>query len=54
MKNKIARLLFLSLLMASIWLNLSAQAGIPLIKVIVSPDHKDWTYKVNETAKYRP
>lgn len=52
MKNKIARLLFLSLLIASISLNLSAQAGTPLIKVIVSPDHKDWTYKVNETAKF--
>jgi cephalosporin-C deacetylase len=52
MKNKIARLLFLSLLIASISLNLSAQAGTPLIKVIVSPDHKDWTYKVKETAKF--
>jgi cephalosporin-C deacetylase-like acetyl esterase len=38
--------------MASISLNLLAQAGTPLIKVIVSPDHKDWTYKVNETAKF--
>ena len=33
-------------------INAAAQAGTPLIKVIVSPDHKDWTYKVNETAKF--
>ncbi|HUX94903.1 MAG TPA: acetylxylan esterase [Bacteroidales bacterium] len=29
-----------------------SQPGSMLIKVIVSPDHKDWTYKVNETAKF--
>lgn len=28
------------------------QPGSPLFKVIVSPDHKDWTYKVNEEAKF--
>jgi len=35
-------------------LNLAAvsQPVSTLIKVIVSPDHKDWTYKVNETAKF--
>ncbi len=33
-------------------LNIFAQQGTPLVKVIVSPDHKDWTYKVNETAKF--
>ena len=33
-------------------INAAAQAGTPLIKVIVSPDHKDWTYKLNETAKF--
>lgn len=29
-----------------------AQPGSPLYKVIVAPDHKDWTYRVNETAKF--
>lgn len=29
-----------------------AQPGSPLYKVIVSPDHKNWTYKVNETARF--
>ena len=52
MKNKITRLLLQSLLLTSLSLNLFSQAGTPLIKVIVSPDHKDWTYKVNETAKF--
>jgi cephalosporin-C deacetylase-like acetyl esterase len=33
-------------------IQLFAQPATPLVKVIVSPDHKDWTYKVNETAKF--
>jgi len=31
---------------------LAAQPASTLIKVIVAPDHKDWTYKINETAKF--
>lgn len=52
MKNKIAGIIFLSLLLSSFTLNIFSQVGTPLIKVIVSPDHKDWTYKLNETAKF--
>ncbi len=33
-------------------LNLFSQPGTPLIKVIIAPDHVDWTYKVNESAKF--
>ena len=52
MKNKITRLLLQALFLTVLSLNLFSQAGTSLIKVIVSPDHKDWTYKVNETAKF--
>jgi cephalosporin-C deacetylase len=33
-------------------IQLFAQPATSLVKVIVSPDHKDWSYKVNETAKF--
>ena len=33
-------------------IHLFAQPATSLVKVIVSPDHKDWSYKVNETAKF--
>jgi cephalosporin-C deacetylase len=52
MTNKYSKRLFQLLLLVSISLNAVSQSGTPLIKVIVSPDHKDWTYKVNETAKF--
>ncbi len=52
MKNKISRIIILSLLFTAVSLNLFSQYGTPLIKVIVAPDHKDWTYKVGETARF--
>lgn len=52
MKTKIRRLLLQLALIAVLASNAFSQAGTPLIKVIVSPDHKDWTYRVNETAKF--
>jgi len=52
MNKKIATLLFQSVLLTAFALNIYSQAGTPLIKVIVSPDHKDWKYTVNETAKF--
>ena len=52
MKKRIAGLLFQSVLLTAFALNIYSQAGTPLIKVIVSPDHKDWKYTVNETAKF--
>ena len=33
-------------------LNCLSQPATTLVKVIVSPDHKDWTYKVKEQAKF--
>lgn len=52
MKKQIARVVLQILLLTTLSFYASAQYGTPLIKVIVSPDHKDWTYKVNETAKF--
>jgi len=52
MKNKLTRIIILSLLFTVVSLNIFSQYGTPLIKVIVAPDHKDWTYKVSETAKF--
>lgn len=45
--------LFVSaLLISAMFLNVYSQAGTQLIKVIVAPDHQDWTYRVNEKAKF--
>jgi cephalosporin-C deacetylase len=52
MINKIFRLLLQSLLFISLSLTVLSQPPTGLIKVIVSPDHKDWTYKLNEEAKF--
>jgi len=52
MRTKTFRVVVLTIIFATLTLNLLSQAGTPLVKVIVSPDHKDWTYKVNETAKF--
>jgi cephalosporin-C deacetylase len=52
MTNKTSRILIQLLLLTALSLNAASQAGTSLIKVIISPDHKDWTYKVNETAKF--
>ncbi|MCU0461577.1 MAG: acetylxylan esterase [Bacteroidales bacterium] len=52
MTNKISRFLFMLALFSALAINAAAQAGTPLVKVIVSPDHKEWAYKVNETAKF--
>ncbi len=52
MEKKTIRLFTLPLLLFVLCLNLWSQAGTPLIKVIIGPDHKDWTYKVGETARF--
>ena len=51
--KKILKKQTLTLLLLSV-LNIivTAQPATTLIKVIIAPDHKDWTYKVNETAKF--
>lgn len=52
MKNKTFLLLLHYLLCCSLTLSSFAQPVTSLIKVTVTPDHKDWTYRVNETAKF--
>jgi cephalosporin-C deacetylase len=52
MKNKITRLSLQLILLITLSFNALSQPATDLIKVIVSPDHKDWTYKVNEEAKF--
>ncbi|NLA50131.1 MAG: acetylxylan esterase, partial [Bacteroidales bacterium] len=46
------KLLVSAVLVSALFLNVHSQAGTPLIKVIVAPDHQDWTYRVNEKAKF--
>jgi cephalosporin-C deacetylase-like acetyl esterase len=41
-----------SFLIALLGTNLFAQSNIGLVKVIIAPDHKDWTYKTGEQAKF--
>jgi cephalosporin-C deacetylase len=52
MKNKSTRVLLQSILLITLSLNALSQPATSLIKVLISPDHKDWTYKVNEVAKF--
>jgi cephalosporin-C deacetylase len=53
MKNKIKLRIVQSVFFISISLYALSQApATTLVKVIVSPDHKDWNYKLNEEAKF--
>jgi cephalosporin-C deacetylase len=52
MRKMYYRLLLQSLLMIFLSLNALSQPVTSLIKVIISPDRKDWTYKVNQEAKF--
>ena len=52
MKLRITRLFLESLILVTLSLNAIGQSNTGMIKVIVSTDHKDWTYKVNEVAKF--
>ncbi len=49
---KIKRLIILSAILIAISFSGLSQSNTGLIKVIIATDHKDWTYKVNETAKF--
>ena len=51
MKNKITSFITIALTF-SCFPKSVLTVRTPLIKVIIAPDHKDWTYKVNETAKF--
>ncbi|VAW12955.1 hypothetical protein MNBD_BACTEROID01-944, partial [hydrothermal vent metagenome] len=47
-------LLFISLFLGStIFQGVSAQPRVKLVKVIVSPNHADWTYDKGESAEFR-
>ena len=52
MKTRIRSLTLISVLIIAFFHNAISQPVTGLIKVIVSPDHKDWTYKLNEEAKF--
>lgn len=52
MKTRIRSLFLFSVLTILFSYNALSQPVTGLIKVIVSPDHKDWVYKINEEAKF--
>jgi cephalosporin-C deacetylase len=52
MKKKMKMQFLQMLLLIALSLNALSQPPTSLVKVIVSPDHKDWTYKLNEEAKF--
>jgi cephalosporin-C deacetylase-like acetyl esterase len=52
MKNKFTVLLLQCVLLSAISINIFSQSNTGLIKVIIAPDHSDWTYKVKEEAKF--
>ncbi len=50
--KKTRRLILQSVILMALSLNALSQPATSLVKVIVSCDHKDWTYKVNEEARF--
>jgi cephalosporin-C deacetylase-like acetyl esterase len=52
MKNRKLWLVLQPALLILFTASVFSQSNTGLIKVIVSPDHKDWTYKLNEKAKF--
>jgi cephalosporin-C deacetylase len=52
MKNKFIGLLLQSFLLLVFSFNALSQPATGLVKVNISLDHKNWTYKVNEVAKF--
>jgi cephalosporin-C deacetylase-like acetyl esterase len=52
MKEKSTRLSALILIFVTLTVCAFSQPATTLVKVIISPDHKDWTYKVKEEAKF--
>ena len=52
MKTKSTRVFLQSLFLILLSISVFSQPATTLIKVIVSPDHKDWTYKLSEEAKF--
>jgi cephalosporin-C deacetylase len=52
MKTKTTGIILQSLFLILISLNALSQSNTGLIKVIIAPDHTDWTYKTNEQARF--
>lgn len=52
MKTPFKKFIGICFILTAISVNLFSQYGTPLIKVIVAADHQDWTYRVNETARF--
>jgi cephalosporin-C deacetylase-like acetyl esterase len=52
MKNKRLIQLSLLLIVAAFTFKAPAQSNTGIVKVIIAPDHKDWTYKLNEKATF--
>jgi cephalosporin-C deacetylase len=52
MKSKTTRLFFQLIMLITLSVNALSQPATSLVKVIVGCDHKDWTYKTGETAKF--
>ncbi len=52
MNKTITTLLLQAVILMALSLNALSQPATSLVKVIVSCDHKDWTYKVNEEARF--
>jgi cephalosporin-C deacetylase len=52
MNNRKSRLITLWILLITLTIDSFSQSNTGLVKVIISPDHKDWTYKLSEEAKF--
>jgi cephalosporin-C deacetylase-like acetyl esterase len=52
MKKNFTRLFLQLMIMTAFTMNAFSQSNIGLVKVIIAPDHKDWTYKLNEKATF--
>jgi cephalosporin-C deacetylase len=52
MKKRFVRLSLQALLLMALSFDAFAQPATGLVKVIVSPDHKDWTYRINQEARF--
>lgn len=52
MSTRMNRLAFQLIFLFVFLLNAASQSNTGIVKVIIAPDHKDWTYKINEPAKF--
>jgi cephalosporin-C deacetylase-like acetyl esterase len=52
MKNIFSRSLLMSILLIASSIGVLSQPAASLVRINVSPDHKDWTYKLGEDVKF--